>query len=311
MSSFIEVNGFKCRYEFNKNPAAKDTIIFINGIASPLESWTPIKEPLETKFNTLAYDMRGQWFSEVATDKPYSFLTMADDLDKLIDKLGIENAHIVGTSLGGEVAQWFALMYPQKTKSLTLVATVSEANNLMCLMVDRWRRAAIEALSSLEERGDCKQTFEYCSDKFNDVFIPDIFSENYISKNISVIDQRRVALRGIIQKTVYEGHIKLSEMFYRMQHEERLTERLHEINCPTLVIGAEFDLVKPASFSTLIAEKIPNAQLHILKDTGHAVLLERPIELTTLIDEIANSRGISETTYNHDYANFSNNKILN
>ena len=299
MPSFIEVNGFNCRYELNRNLDAKETIIFINGIGNPLESWAQIKQPLEARYSTMTYDLRGQWFSEVATDKIYSFSTMADDLDQLMEKLDIANAHIVGTSLGGEVAQWFALKYPQRVNSLVLVASVSEANSLMCLMVERWKIVAENAIAALEANEGCLQTAYEYSDRFHDVFVPDIFSNKFITNNAQEIKVRKQNLRSLIKKTVYEGHVKLSEMFYKLKHEEKLTERLHHITCPTLVIGAEFDIVKPASFSVLLAEKIPNAKLHIFNDTGHAVLVERPAELTQLVEDLVISCSSSKASYNH------------
>ncbi|THB73877.1 MAG: alpha/beta hydrolase [Gammaproteobacteria bacterium] len=300
MSSFVEINGFNCRYEYNTNIHARETIVFINGIASPLESWNIVKAPFEDRYNTLVYDMRGQWSSETTDDKPYSFLGMADDLLQLTEKLGIENAHIVGTSLGGEIALWFALLYPQKAKSLSVLASVSEADELMCLRVDRWRRVASEALEALDISNDCPKVFQKAADNFHDVFVPDIFSNNFLSKEYQSLEQRKLGVRENIHRGVYKGHINLTLMFYKLKAEEKLTPRLHEIHCPTLVVGAEFDAVKPASFSELIASKIPNAKLHILKDTGHAVLLERPAEIVALLNGfISANKKVNQVMYDH------------
>ncbi len=311
MTSFIDINGFQCRYEFNKNSTAKDTVIFINGIANPLESWNQIKRPLESKCQTLAYDLRGQWFSELANNKPYSFLTMAEDLYLLTEKLGIENAHVVGTSLGGEVALWFALLYPQKVNSLTTVASVSEIDNLMCLMVDRWNNVAKEAVSALEKSNNCPHVAQEYADKFYEIFIPDIYSNAYLTDNLGSINQRKIVARNLLKKSVYQGHIKLSEMFYKLKKEEKLTDRLHEIKCPTLVVGAELDIIKPVRFSALIAEKIPNAHFHVLQDTGHAVLVEKPLELVALIDQIIGSSKLNKPIYSYDHINYTKKKSLN
>ncbi len=312
MTSFVNVNGFNCRYELSGKDDAPETIIFVNGIACPLESWNLIKEPLDKKYRSLCYDMRGQWFSEVTTDKPYSFLMMADDLYELSKKLDIESAHIVGTSLGGEVGLWFALMYPQKVKSLSILASASEINELMRVRVERWRRCAVGALNAIEKSDGDSKVLSKQAEEFYDCLLPDTYSNTFLESNLSVIDQKRDGFKALVTKEFFAGQINLYDMFFKLNGAEKITDRLHEIKCPSLIIGADQDCVKPPQFSELIAKNIKDSHLHIFKDTGHAVFSERFTEISVMIDNLISNRNVNSVIFNSDMiSKLTNNRFVN
>jgi pimeloyl-ACP methyl ester carboxylesterase len=105
----VEVNGIQFYYELH-GPEGAAVLVLNNGIImNAATSWA--------FYRVLQYDCRGQG----QTDHPeeaYSMMQHADDLSALLDALGIQKAHIAGISYGGEVAQAFALTYPEKTLSL-------------------------------------------------------------------------------------------------------------------------------------------------------------------------------------------------
>ncbi len=283
--SEIKINGFNCRYELSGNLESNETIVFINGISSPLESWGEIKEDLDSNLKLLGYDMRGQWFSEVTNDTPYSFLTMADDLNALMEALDIENVHIVSTSLGGEVAQWFALKYPHKVRSLVLVATVSEANKLHITQVNRWKASAQKAVDAIDESSGNPDVLKKVATDYYDAILPELYSNTYLQNNADRINERINNFVSLCHRDFFQGHVYLCDMFFRLCTDEKITDRLHEIKCPTLVIAAEVDIIKPVIFSKIIADGIPDSKLVVLDDIGHAVFHEVPEELSLLIKE--------------------------
>ena len=90
----------------------------------------------------LCHDLRGQTLS----DKPsgdYSFEQHAADLAALLDGLGISKAHIVGTSYGSEVAMAFAIAYPERCESLSVIDGVSELDPLLRAAAESWMAAAL------------------------------------------------------------------------------------------------------------------------------------------------------------------------
>lgn len=309
--SVLKVNGFDCRYELSGNLESAETVVFINGIASPLESWLAISEPLKNDYRILSYDLRGQWYSEVTSDKKYSFLSMADDLKALMDALGIDKAHLVGTSLGGEIALWFALMYPAKTTSIAAIASVPEANELMIKQVTRWKIKAQEAMVAINESNSDPAIMKKVAYAYFQTLLPELYSNTYLENNVSLINDRCNNFQEICTYDFYQGHVYLCEMFFKLKTEEKLTDRLHEISCPALIIGGEVDLVKPAAFSELIAQKMPSSHLYIFKDVGHAILHERPEEATLLISDHISGGLSNSCLYGSETAIFSYKKTLN
>ena len=283
----IKINGFECRYELSGNPEAKEAVVFVNGIANSLESWNVIKEPLESSYKILAYDLRGQWFSEVTEDEPYSFKGMAEDLHALMQANDIDSAHFVGTSLGGEIAFWFALMYPEKARSICSIASVSEVTALLQFQVNRWRSIALEAVHEIAElKGETdKEVLRKWGHNFYQGVVPELYANTFLEANYEVVQQRDKVFQEMCHPDFFKGQVYLSDMFFRLRNDEKFTHRLSEIKCPTLLIAGEKDAIKPPSFSELMVRNLPGSQMRVIKDAGHALINERPVELGSMVKE--------------------------
>ncbi len=283
----IKINGFECRYEVSGNLESEEAVVFINGIANSLESWNIIKGPLESSYKILTYDLRGQWFSEVTDDAPYSFKGMAEDLHALMQANDINSANFVGTSLGGEIAFWFALMYPEKTKSICSIASVSEVTALLQYQVNRWRTIALEAVQEIAEiRGESdKEVLRKWGHNFYQGVVPELYANTFLEANYEVVEQRDKTFQDMCHPDFFRGQVYLSDMFFRLRTDEKFTHRLNEITCPTLLIAGEKDAIKPPSFSEIMVRNIPGSQMRVIKDAGHALINEKPVELGEMVNE--------------------------
>ena len=99
-----------------------EPLVLIRGLGSDIQAWAPQVPALAKHFRVVIYDNRGGGRTG-APDKPYSIEGMADDLAALLGELGIEKASVLGMSMGGMIAQEFALKYPAKLDKLVLLAT--------------------------------------------------------------------------------------------------------------------------------------------------------------------------------------------
>jgi pimeloyl-ACP methyl ester carboxylesterase len=99
-----------------------EPLVLIRGLGSDLQAWAPSIPALAKQFRVITYDNRGAGRTS-APDKPYSIEGMADDLAALLDALKIAKASVVGYSMGGMVAQEFALKHAGKLEKLVLLAT--------------------------------------------------------------------------------------------------------------------------------------------------------------------------------------------
>lgn len=281
--AIIKINGFKCRYEITGDIKAKETIVFINGIASPLEAWNQVKKQLEYDYRVLTYDLRGQWFSEVTDGDCYSFRTMAEDLSQLLEALNIPNAHVVGSSLGSEIGMWFQLLYPYKVKSLSVLSGAPEASELMLRQVWRWKNKAVDAVIEIAGSEEPLAATKLMGHKYYQEMMPDVYSNQFIEENQELIDKNEAAFADICTLEYFKGQIKLCDMFARLRSDESLMHHLGKVSCPTLIVVGEFDLVKPMKYSEQMQQKIPGAELNIIKEAAHTLFFEKPEELGFVI----------------------------
>src|SRR6266567_6715150 len=101
-----------------------EPILFIMGLGYPSAMWHRTRPALAARYRTIALDNRGAGRSDTPPG-PYSIRLMASDAAAVLDAAGIESAHVFGVSMGGMIAQEFALQYPQRVRSLILGCTAA------------------------------------------------------------------------------------------------------------------------------------------------------------------------------------------
>ncbi|MBI3659819.1 alpha/beta hydrolase [Candidatus Acetothermia bacterium] len=174
-------------------------------------------------------------------------------------ELKIERAHIVGISYGGEIGMTMGISYPERVQSLVISNSVSEIDPLLEAKIEAWLIAA--------RLKDAKLFFQ--------VSAPDIFSEEFISKNPSFMRM----IEEQYAKLDYDAVVRLIGRF----REFNITAELAQIRVPALVVASEKDTLKPVKYSELIHQKITDSELFVVKDAGHALTYEKPQEFNTLV----------------------------
>jgi len=227
-------------------------VVFLNGILMTVDSWKLQTLALSRNFRCLMHDFRGQLRSSKPS-APWTLQDHAEDLKVLLDQLGIEKCHIVGTSYGGEVGMIFAANWPERVIRLAVIASVSEVGSDTRGIVMDWRRAALENPASLYR-----------------TMLPATFSKAFIEANPQLIRQGEDRLQACDQ-TFFEAFAGLIDAFLQLE----ITPRLNDINCPALIIAGEKDLLKPPRYSQIMADGIPQAKLLVVPGAGHAVVLEQ------------------------------------
>jgi 3-oxoadipate enol-lactonase len=253
----IGVNDIEIYYELS-GPDNAPVLVLSNGIMMSTASWAYQKAVLNQYLRVLLYDCRGMWQSD-HPDEAYSMEQHAEDLSGLLNALEIESAHIGGISYGAEISMVFALNYPEKTDSLIIIDGVSEIHPLLKAQTYPWLMAA--------ERGDPELLLR-TSYHMN-------FSEMWIKAN-----------REFIEKSVDRfAQIDMQALAHLMRafFDLDITERLSEIHAPTMIIAGEADLIKGREYAEIIANQIPSSEFVLVPGAGHALCLEKPAVLNSLL----------------------------
>jgi pimeloyl-ACP methyl ester carboxylesterase len=168
-------------------------------------------------------------------------------------------AHLLGISYGGEVVQAFSLRYPERALSLILADTVSELDPQLQLVGECWLRAAQAADPDL----------------FYSATAPWNFSAEFIATHTELL----AAARQRYALLDYPAVCRLMEAFLQVN----FTARLGEIKQPVCILVGEKDILKGLPYARLLKEKLPQAELHILKGAGHASSWEDPAEFNSIV----------------------------
>jgi 3-oxoadipate enol-lactonase len=250
-------NGIELYYELH-GPEDADVLVLSNGVLMSTASWAFQTPVLSQHYRLLLYDCRGMWQSD-HTPGPYSMELHAEDLAALLDALGIERAHIGGTSYGAEVSMVFALKYPERTKRLIVTSAVSELDPVLRGLAEVWAYAA--------QQQDAELLFR--------AVYPLTFSAPWIAANQAVLDQARERYNSLDM----EAFLELMKAFIDLD----ITSDLHRIEAPALVVAGEDDLLKPRQYSGIIVRELTDAQLAIIPHAGHAAMWEQPAAFNALI----------------------------
>jgi 3-oxoadipate enol-lactonase len=254
----IDLGGASLRYELSGR--GEETVILLNGIAMSIGNWRPVVDGLSPDYRVLCHDFRGQMLSS-AKSGPYSLRGHAEDLAALMRSLGIDVAHIVGTSYGSEVALEFALTHPEMTRSLVPIAAVSYADAMLRAAVEGWKAAAL-------------------ADPV--VFWRSILAWNYSAEFIEARTEdlaKREKAVASLPRAWFEDFAALCDAFLAID----LRGRLASIRVPTLVIHAEKDILKGGHYARSIAEEIPGSEIAMVPGSGHAAVMERPETVLALL----------------------------
>lgn len=250
----VKVNGVNIYYEMH---GKGEPLILIMGLGGPGSGWFFQVRAFKNRYRVVFLDNRGVGKSSKPKE-PYTVRTMADDIIGLMDHLGIDKAHIMGTSLGGMIAQELAISYPLRVDKLVLVGTTAETESIndgvvqqMGLQTD----ASEEDLEALDAKDLKRVMSAVMSLAFNRKLV-----------KLLIVPVFRLALRFIGVEGV-KGQL-------RAANSHKTLDRLDRIKAPTLVIAGSGDRIVPFSSSETLADRIPNARLVKFEGGSHAFFVE-------------------------------------
>jgi pimeloyl-ACP methyl ester carboxylesterase len=267
----VQRDGVQLYYEFDDRGTAEPPLVFVQGLGVGRWSWHWQREAFE-EFDLLLPDNRGTGRSEAALPpiiprlpRPlrlllftklagYSTAGFAADLDAVLADAGIDEAHIVGASLGGMIAQQYALDY-NRAASLSLLCTTHGGDEALPIPDE-----TIEQMFDVPEGADERETIRHRME-------PAIGAE-FVESSPDVIEQIvDWRLEQDAGEVARESQGAAGVNF-------DVSERVHEIDLPTLILHGTDDRVLPVENSELLAEKLPDNRFEKIDGGSHLFMIE-------------------------------------
>ena len=269
-TGFVSASGLDIWYEsiMPQGPSAGVVLLNIslagNALDWPLDF---VHTFVESGYQVIRYDQRGtglsDWVQNWDRKQPYSLADMASDAVAVLDALYIQQAHVVGLSMGGMVAQEIAIQHPGRVASLTLMMTSGDVTDPdLPGLTSRY-------LIGLFVRGIPLLKYRLMGGEKN-------LLKERIAKMLTVFRQDELDIKAITEVALYDLRqrrgVSIKAIF---QHQAAVTvsgsrhEKLQAVNVPTLVIHGTADQFIPVEHGEKLVDIIPNAKGMWLEDVGH------------------------------------------
>lgn len=269
---------FPICYETLGNPH-DPCIVLVQGIGGQLIDWPILftQGLANNGFYVVTFDHRDSGlsrhydelglpnFNEVIAAKqqgkpfqpPYTLENLASDVIALMDELNLKKAHILGASMGGIIAQYVAINYPNRVLSLICISTTSGDPQLPPA-----KNEVLEFFASSLNPVSNQSLEELINQKLQLLKIynhPDDFDEE--------------ALRNQVSKSFMRAHYPagFKRLLLAMICAEPRTEQLKKLKVPCLIIHGEYDPVFPVKHGEQLAEIIQGSRLEIIEKLGHSL----------------------------------------
>lgn len=250
-------NGIDIEYEtFGQSDSPP--VLLIMGLGSQMTAWDTrlCQKIADLGFYVIRYDNRdvglSSWFDEAGAS--YSIADMADDAAGLLDHLALDSAHIVGISMGGMIAQTFAIKYPQRTQTLTSIMSTTGDH-----AVGQAHPEAVAVLL-MSPPSSRDEAIEQSVVLWRTIGSPGFaFDENYVRERAGAAYDRAFHPSGTGR-----------QLAAVLAQPDRTVE-LGALTMPVLVIHGEEDPLVDPSGGRATAAAIAEAQLTMMPGMGHSL----------------------------------------
>jgi 3-oxoadipate enol-lactonase len=228
-------------------------LVLIHGYPFNRSLWTEQTEALTGRYHVVTPDLRGFGESD-SSEGPATMDRMAQDVAKLMDHLGIDEAVIAGLSMGGYVALAFIKQFASRVRALVLADTRAHADTEEGKQTrfQQAEKAVAEGMAGIA-----------------DGMLPKLLTPETVSKRPELV--RRV--RDMMLKTKPQG---AASALLGMAEREDQSEFISTIRVPTMIVVGREDAITPVADSEMMKSKIAPSHLVVIENAGHVSNVEQP-----------------------------------
>jgi 3-oxoadipate enol-lactonase len=233
----------------------RDWLVLIQGLGFDRSGWAPVTRQLQRRFRLLLVDNRGSGRSDVPTDS-LAVADLTDDVMRVLDAAKVRRGHVLGTSLGGMVAQELAIQHPERVDRLVLACTTPG-----------WPYAYPMPTASVQLMAATGHLPREVALRRH---VENALSAQTVQTRPELVE--RLIAHQRQRPSDPAGWASMAAAGARYSGGTRQTR----IRAPTLVLHGSADTVVDPRNSQLLAERIPDAQLKVFPDLGHLFFWENP-----------------------------------
>jgi len=248
----VDIPGFRIAYmEGGKG----EPLVLIHGIGGDKDHWVYTAPFLRRRYRVIALDVPGFGESSRPVDASYRIEEQVERVRAFLDELGIDRAHFGGNSMGGMIASFYAIRYPQKVLSLWLLNTAYVAS-----------ATPSEGFQILEREGKIL-LFAKTEGEFQAV--------------VDFVMAKPPFMPPSIRRVIAAQQVASYDLNVRIFHELRetmvpLEEAAKGLATPTLIVWGELDRVFHYSSAEILQKVMPQSRVIIMKGLGHLPMVESP-----------------------------------
>jgi 3-oxoadipate enol-lactonase len=246
----ISANGLELAYQIDGD--GPETLVLVNGLADAKESWEAQIPAFAGRYRVVSYDNRGVGESPTPPG-PYTSAQMAHDLAGLVDVLDIERFHLLGVSMGGMIAQEYAIAHSDRLLSASFCCTYSYPGPFCLRMFSCWR----DLVPSLGVGFTQREVLLWA------------FTTDFFEQHEDVV----IEIEAFMAANPQPVESYLAQLNSIEQHDTR--GRLGAVTCPVMTLVGEEDLIIYPKLSHRLHDELPNSQW-VEVQGGHGCIWEYP-----------------------------------
>jgi pimeloyl-ACP methyl ester carboxylesterase len=274
-SHFTDVDGLHIHYQ-QFGERADPVVLLIHGYTASTLVWKTVAPEFARRgFQVIAPDLVGFGFSSKPAWFDYSIQSQARVLSRLMNRLGIGRATIVGSSYGGAVASTLALDYPERVEKLVLVDAVCN---------DDPKRHPLLRLANYRGMGEVISAFLVGSPRF----VRYRLQNTLAPANHHLITDERI--EGIRRPLAAKDAHRSVLMTARNWNACRIEQDAQFITQPTLLVWGENDSITPIESGYKMHDSILNSRMVVFKHCGHVPQEEAPENFVEVVSEFAKDK---------------------
>jgi 3-oxoadipate enol-lactonase len=237
-------------------------LVLIQGVGVGRWGWEPVADRLARRFQVIAIDNRGIGASHTPPG-PFTALAMAQDVLAVLDHAGIQRASVLGTSLGGMIAQELALAHPERVDRLVLVATIPGGPRSRPMPLGTTYLFAVSPF--LTDKARLRQ------------FVNNALGPSTLRRRPEIA--RRLAAAKLAHpqsEPVWRAQVAAGMLFNPLGRQRDITQ-------PTLVMQGTADQVVDPGNAGVLADLLPDARVELSDGAGHLLYWEQPRRFARMV----------------------------